>query len=845
MRSADQVRQELARAGTLLAACFATWFLASLPPSEPELRFALLALGVSFAIGLLLPPRLQGKSLQIGLLASDLVAAGVVGYVLVKANMPGGSASTAFLTGYVVAVLVAVVGSRVGTAWLAALGGTMVIAVGTAFSVTSEWTLQPAAVGAQIALVAAVTVQIVLTIGAMRERANEKEMTRLVEREIKSREAAANELVSFTQALADSSSLEDIANAVLRHLRCHTNLSVRAVVLESEGDDIAVWEEAGRLGIEHVERRRVRLQESLSRSGSSFVVPRLQCHSTGMSDVPLAAEYRTAVDIPVRAGDRTAGVLFLADPQHGALPPDRISVLVDIARRTSEAIRRLEKIRDHENRRTALLLRQMREGVLLLGRDGQVLLANPSARRALEGCATVEDEARPDHPPALGELTLAELADTPPGVSRRFRASFPDQGRETPVQLACTAICVLDRGRRIGTLVTLTDVTEEELARNRIVQAEKMTLVGQTLAGVAHELNNPLAALIGYADLLGAQPLDAAIEKPIQQMREQAHRATRIVRNLLNFARRRNPERTPILVTELIGATVELFAYEARMGGVEMKVEIPDVLPRVLADKHALQQVLVNLVQNALHALESWSGSRVLTIRVIEEENCIVVAVSDTGPGVPKELRSRVFESFFTTKGSSKGTGLGLALSRGIARDHGGDLILASGHGGGACFSMRLPRHVAGRGAMHVAAGGSDVEYPIPERVLVVDDEPSVRETLVAQLGAMGARVDSAGNVPEALRLATTNRYDAIITDIRMPGSTGLDLHRELQQSNPLGADRVVFITGDFVNDELLRQALDTGRLLLEKPFTMRELAAALGKTVSGPLEYGLSRLSA
>lgn len=840
----DQVRESLGRVATLAVAATAVWLVADLPPSALAIRGGLLALLVTFVVGLIYPRRLQNREVRIALLSLELVALGLIGSALVEGSIPGGDARIPFVCGYLVAVLVAVVGSRMGSALLAILGGSMIIAVGMAMTIGADWTPQPLLFGVQAAFLVTAALQSVSVLGAMRRNARDTEMARLVDRELKQRESAAAELVSFTQSLAESSSLEDIASAVLRYLRTHTDVAVRAIVLESEGDDVAIWEEGGRLGMEHVERRRVLLQERLSHQGSSFLIPRLQCHSTGVQEPAVSPEFRTVVDIPVRIGGRTAGMFFLGDPEHGALPSDRISVLVDVARRASEAIRRLEKLRDHENRRTSLLLRQMREGVLLLGRDGQVLLANPSARSALEGCATSQAAAEDDEASEarLGDLSLAELADTPPGVSRRFRASYEVPDRETPVQLACTAICILDRGRRIGTLVTLTDVTEEELARNRIVQAEKMTLVGQTLAGVAHELNNPLAALIGYADLLSGQEMDESIAKPVQQMREQAQRATRIVRNLLNFARRRNPERTPILVTDLIDSTVELFAYEARMSGTELVTEIPDMVPRVLADKHAIQQVLVNLVQNALHALESWGGSRVITIRITEEETGLVLSVSDSGSGVPQELRSRIFESFFTTKGSSKGTGLGLALSRAIARDHGGDLILAPDTGTGAKFSLRLPRHVPGRGAMPAAARGPATEattYPIPDRVLVVDDERSVRETLVAQLGTMGARVDSAGNVPEALRLVTSNKYDALIVDIRMPGSSGLDLHRELQEMNPLLADRVVFITGDFVNDDLLRHALDTGRLLLEKPFTMNELGTALGKTVTGPLGGG------
>ncbi len=833
MRLNEQSRHALARVGILLAVGSCVWVLEGLPPADVWLRGALLLMLGMFSVNIVVPARWQRPPLQLGMLAIDLLALGVVGCTLVQGTMPGGDARIPFLCGYVVATLVAIVGDRAGAAILGALGGTMVLGVLTALNVKDGWTLQPFLLGSEVLLLGATAFLTVWIAGSIKREVRQGELAHRIERELRIREAASAELTSFTQALADTNTLGEVAEALLRHLRCHTDLSARCVVLESGGESTALWEEAGRLDSDHAERRRVRIQRKLASSGSHVLLGRLRCHATGIQEAPLDPDFRTAVDIPVKVDGRVAGLLFLGDARPGALPPDRIGVLVDLARRTSEAIRRHERRRTRENRRTALLLRQMHEGVLLLGAGGTVLLANPAARAALD-THTGQTEA-PDGPSRIGDLTLAELADTPPGVSRRFRATLHEDGHSTPTQLACTAICVLDHGQRIGTLVTLTDVTEEELARHRIIQAERTTLVGQTLAGVAHELNNPLAALIGYADLLRTEQLPETIEKPVNQMREQAVRATRIVRNLLNFARRRNPERIPTALGDLIEGTVDLFAYEARLTGVEVEVQIADDLPRVLGDMHALQQILVNLVQNALHALDDWQGSRVLTIRADADEASVSVSVADTGPGVPDELRTRVFESFFTTKGATKGTGLGLALSRAIAHDHGGELLLAPDTGGGASFTLRLPRHRASAAAMTSPISSVQDAYAVPERVLVVDDEASVRETLVAQLGAMGARVDSAANATEALRMVRHGSYDALIVDIRMPGASGLDLHARIAESNPLLADRVVFITGDFVNDELLCQALDTGRLLLEKPFTMSELSTALGKTIAGP----------
>ncbi len=835
-----QGRTSVIRAGLLVITLTCVVLVAGLPAAKNALNFALIGLVAVTVASFLLSLRPFQAPVELAMLAIEFLAVGAIGCVLVEGSIEETDARILFISGYLVSTLVAIVGARFGAALLGILAGVMVLGLGFAFTLGQGDVPSPLLVSVQVILIIAFTFHTTSIAGFARRQARQREMAQQVDREIKVREAAAAELVSFTQALADAGTLDEIAEAVLRHLRCHTGVHARAVVLEFEGEEAALWEEEGRIEGDQLEHRRVRLQESLARAGSNSIVRRLKTLATGIHPAPSTLEFRTQVDIPVRVGGRIAGVLFIGDPQSGALPAERIGVLADVARRTSEAIRRLELRRDSEYRRMALLLRQMREGVVLLGGDGQVQLANPAARKVLAAC-------RAEHPdgeasPRIGDLTLEELSHTPPGVSRRFRATITENENEQPLQLACTAISVVDRNRRIGTLVTLADVTEEELARGRIVQAERTTLVGQTLAGVAHELNNPLAALIGYADLLKGLEVPEDLEKPVSQMREQALRATRIVRNLLNFARRRNPERVPVSVDELVGGTVELFAYEARMAGVEVQADIAESLPRVLGDKHSLQQVLVNLVQNALHALAKWGGDRKLSIGASETQDGVMISVSDSGPGVPDDMRTKIFESFFTTKGPNKGTGLGLALSRAIAREHGGDLLLAPDTGSGATFSLRLPRSEQGRAAIDKSVMGAPA-YAAPQAVLVVDDESSVRETLVAQLGHFGSRVDSAANVIEAQRLLSENEYDALIFDIRMPGGTGLELHDWLREGKPRLAHRVVFMTGDFVNDDLTEQARDTGQQLLEKPFTMDEMRAALSSIdgTNGDLETALA----
>jgi signal transduction histidine kinase len=772
----------------------------------------------------LLSKRRTSGSMPLILLAGDILAIGALGTALQRGAAPDGYLHLVlpFLSGFTVGVLVASVGRRPVAALLGALAGAMVMGLGAALvAVLRSEEPDFVILAHQFVLLAAATVECAVVTGWIEAENDRRRTAERVEREVRAREAEGAELVTFTQALATSGSLTEIAEALVRHLRFHLPVAARALAIEGRGELAALWEESGRLEAEHVEERRRWLQQALARTGSTTVLHRMDARSAGTQPRPVALDFATSVEVPVQAAGRVAGVLFVGDPRSGAIPEPRIGLLADMVRRTGEAIVRIERHREEEQRRTALLLRHMREGVLLLGPDGQVLLANPAATEALRGSS---DEGTPAI--AIGGVSLADLARTPPGATRRFRVEVRPPGEARPLSIACSAVAVLDAGRRVGTLVTLTDVTEEEVARERLVLAEKMTLVGQTLAGVAHELNNPLAAMVGFADLLEGRKVPEEIERPIRQIREQAVRAARIVRNLLNFARKRNPERLATKVGDLIQSVVDLFAYEIRLANIVVAVDVPGDFPTVLGDKHSLQQVLVNLVQNAIHALQEWSGERRLAVTARELPGEVVISVRDSGPGVPHDLRARVFEPFFTTKGVNRGTGLGLALSRGIARDHGGDLLLEPEEGRGACFTLRLPLPRA------VPAGAAGTEtrqgLSLGMHLLVVDDEAPVREALVAQLGRMGCRVDSAADAAEGLRLASRTGYDAILCDVRMPGTTGFEFHEALGAQSPRAAGRVVFMTGDFANEEVTETLARLGRPHLEKPFTYDEMARIL-----------------
>ena len=767
----------------------------------------------------------------LSLLALDLLAVGLAGTYLRSPEPP--VADVAFLGAYLVGVLVAITGRRAAAAGLGTLAGAMVLLLWQGGSVP-EADAGTRAAEARLDLLLALSVTLIgagtsltaVLTGWVDGEVRKRVTAQAVERELRTRESIATEMAVFSHDARAVGSLSELAEAILLHVRLHFPTAVRAVALEDAGDRVAVWEDAGATDEGGAEERRRRLEQALREAGSTSLVPRVQVRS-GTGTRATDPRLRTTIAIPVHATGRVGGVVFVGDPRRDAVPPERLGALAELGRQAGDALRRLERSRDEQTRRTSLLLSHMREGVVLLGSDGGVLLSNPAGTRVLEALGH-----RPDGTVSFGDASAHDLAAIAAGSVRRWSIGVksPD-GRS--LLFSAVAVAVVDGGARLGTLVTISDVTDEDRARRRLLQAEKMSVVGQTLASVAHELNNPLAAIVGYADLLTGAEVPADTQRVLGRIREQATRTSRIVKNLLNVARRRGPERVRLSLNEVVSAVLDLFQYEARLHGIVLAPDLSPDLPSVLGDRHALQQVLVNLVQNALHALRGAGRGGRVEVSTRADGEWVRLEVRDDGPGVPEAARSRVFEPFFTTKGADEGTGLGLAISRGIAREHGGDLLLEERADGrpGAVFVVRVPR--ASRTTADTPAA-APIPEGVPARVLVVDDEAAVRDSLVQTLTRLGAQADSVATASDAERLLGGEvPYDAVLLDVRLPGRSGLAMHADLAATAPERAKRIVFMTGDLVNDDVYRAVRATGNALLEKPFTADELRATLSKAVA------------
>jgi signal transduction histidine kinase len=369
----------------------------------------------------------------------------------------------------------------------------------------------------------------------------------------------------------------------------------------------------------------------------------------------------------------------------------------------------------------------------------------------------------------------------------------------------------------------------------QLLQMEKLSAMGQLLAGVAHELNNPLAVVSGQAELLQSQCAGRPEAVRAEKIVKAAERCVRIVRNFLALARERPPERTLVDVNAVVREAVELLSYELRTDSVDIEIELTERLPRLWADANQLQQVVLNLVANAHHALRQMPVPRLLRVatRNAPDRHAVQLSVVDTGPGIPAEVLGRIFDPFFTTKPPGQGTGLGLSLSHGIIEEHGGSIQVDSTPGRGATFLIELPVGAAPA----VAPAPPEVRAavtPGPKRILVVDDEAEVAGLLVDLLQSEGHEVDVASNGSEALAKIQARAYDLILSDTKMPVLDGQGFFQELERRHPELRRRVAFVTGDVLSVDKRAFVERIGAPTLAKPFNLDDIRRVVQRLLHG-----------
>jgi PAS domain S-box-containing protein len=399
-----------------------------------------------------------------------------------------------------------------------------------------------------------------------------------------------------------------------------------------------------------------------------------------------------------------------------------------------------------------------------------------------------------------------------------------------------------ESGKIDGVVISGRDVTELKRLEEQLIQAEKLAAMGQMLAGVAHELNNPLTAILGVTELLReSEGIQENTKRQLELTHRQARRAARIVQNLLEFSRPAAPQKKPLEVNTLIERTLQLQDHSLRRNNIQVDFQPQSDLPPVIGDANQLIQVFLNLISNAEHAIREVRETGRIQIRIGRIGGHISVTVQDDGVGVAQEALPKLFDPFYTTKRPGGGTGLGLSICMSIVREHGGSIDVETLPAGGSAFTVYLPVAPPELADGHADGSGLSAEEVLPSRdilkgrsILVLDDEESIRMLLEEGLSSHGMRVDCAASSQEALELVRNHAYDLALCDVNLSGGGSGQSGRETALQIVAASHRgkkpeVIFMTGDLVEEN------GNGGLVhqLQKPFRVSDVLTVLREALA------------
>ena len=546
-------------------------------------------------------------------------------------------------------------------------------------------------------------------------------------------------------------------------------------------------------------------------------------------DLPVADGARAVVVIPLQRRGECIGAIMLVSRASRTFSETEIAHVEAMADLLSVALANadlLETLRKAEWRfRT--LFRVAPDAVLTLFASGRIAEANDAVRDIL-GLYPAQVVGR-----TLDEfVTESEL--------ERFKTEFQNvlSGRPTRLELhlrheagvrvVAVAARLLPETDPPMILMLGRDMTAEREMRARLAETERLAAVGELVAGVAHEVNNPLCTISAFAQLLqrdGGMTPDQ--RESVDIIASETMRASQVLRDLLTFARRSESESEKIHLNELIERTMRLRSYEMTSLGITSEQLLAAELPMVQGDPRQLQQVLLNLVMNAMQAMESL-GSGSLRIATRRDDDRVLIEVQDSGPGIPIEARAHVFEPFFTTK--RNGTGLGLSVSYGIVAAHGGTISIAHTGPEGTMFRVTLPAMEE----IEVREQTAPIAAAVPTsplsgiQMLFVDDELALHRGIRSYARRRGFGVVTVPDGATALDAARRSRFDVVVCDLRMSGIDGPAFYELLRREHPSLAMRTLFITGDLVSASSRAFLESAGQPVLAKPFDLERLEVSV-----------------
>jgi two-component system, NtrC family, sensor kinase len=625
----------------------------------------------------------------------------------------------------------------------------------------------------------------------------------------------------------------------------HTLYEGTGRVLQRDAFFVALWDEAGgRIEFPLICDGGVEYQESSAPLGSGPTSEVIRGRRTlvwhaerGDAGGKAAWGDRTrrsaaAVYAPMLADGRVLGVVSV-HRYEGEYTPSEVQLCEMLANHAGVAlanVRLYERLRasDIQFRELIAAIERMEHHCVIVT-DMRGIIRHAAGTAGTHGYAAADLVGQ--HVDLLGR-SVPEAARITAGFTDAARQGVPwtrmvmathRDGHNFPIHISSSPY-LGPTGEVQGVVTIGRDQTREVETQQRLLQSAKLASIGELVAGVAHELNNPLTVIKSTAHLL-QQEVTGTARDDAEMIVQGADRAARIVRNLLHFARQTRPEKERVTLNSIVEQVIRFREKALVAAGISVACELDPGSPVVFADSTQLEQVLLNLLNNAEQAITDAGRGSTLLVSTCVEGGVARITVVDDGPGIAPEHLPRIFDPFFTTRRVGEGTGLGLALSHGIVTEHGGQIWARSEEGDGATFVVELP--LAGAEAASVAVDVDGDSAPRCCATLIVDDEPGVRRSARVYFERRGHHVAEAASGVEALRFLEEAAFDVVLLDLRMPGLSGEEVYAQIRECWPERASRVIFTTGDVVSASTRAFLQESGAVVFEKPYHLPELALA------------------
>ena len=534
----------------------------------------------------------------------------------------------------------------------------------------------------------------------------------------------------------------------------------------------------------------------------------------------------------LQVGEDVIGTIGLACNVYQQLDDDDKEFLSSLIEQVEIMLGNMISFKLEEKARFVTALEALEEGIFIADRDGNIIAITSVAKEIL--AAISEDEKE-----ALKAIGVDKLIPRVDEEKRVLASEATHNGRWYSIRLSRW---IAEGEWKQFYVVSIRDITDQKMHEMEITLTQRLASIGELASGVAHEINNPLTAIIGYAELqLERCDLPEEVRGDLMRIYNAGLRARDITHKLLSFSRGISEHTEPKLIDlqAVTDQALELIASQLAIVGINLEREYDEKMPTVLANQAVIQQIVLNLVLNSKDAIElSGKGSKIkVRLRCVDEKH-VAIEVEDDGPGIPRDMMEKIFDPFFTTKPLGRGTGLGLSIVHKYVKEMGGKINVWSEEGKGAKFEVILP--IAHE---HVTPQGEEEKSETPShhgsKILVVDDEAPICTLIEQALSKYGYEVASTTDPREALKLVDEEFFDIILLDIRMPHINGIRLYEMLKERSPEQAKRVVFLTGDILSS-LTLEAQNVGVPILLKPLTCGELTTFLQEHIQRLEQSGL-----